>query len=66
MKISNQKNNQAERKDAMNEFINLLGNFGFPIFMVVYLLGRFENLFKDMTNSINQLENTIIKHFEKE
>lgn len=49
----------------MNDFVNILGNFGFPIFLVVYLLGRFENLFKDMTNSINQLENTIIKHFEK-
>ncbi|MCW6676144.1 YvrJ family protein [Aerococcaceae bacterium NML180378] len=49
----------------MNDLIHLLGNFGFPIFMVLYLLGRFENSFKNMTNSFNQLERTMVKHFNK-
>ncbi|WP_214483060.1 YvrJ family protein [Bacillus sp. SM2101] len=37
------------------EFIPLIGNFGFPIALVVYLLIRFENKIESLEQSINNL-----------
>ncbi len=51
---------------TIEEFINLLANFGFPIFLVIYLLSRFEVLLKEMSQAILQLENTISQYIEKE
>lgn len=51
---------------TIEEFINLLANFGFPIFLVIYLLSRFEVLLKEMSQAILQLEKTISQYIEKE
>lgn len=44
----------------MEEFVNLVGNLGFPIAVCSYLLVRFEKKIDILNNSIQEL-NTSIK-----
>ncbi len=43
----------------MNELIDLIANIGFPIAVSIYLLVRVENKLENLTNSINNLSQTI-------
>ena len=43
----------------MNELIDLIANIGFPITVSIYLLVRVENKLENLTNSINNLSQTI-------
>lgn len=45
--------------DIINEWTELLGNFGFPILVAVYLLFRFEQRIDKLTNVIIELKNTL-------
>lgn len=42
-----------------NDLITMVGNVGFPIAISVYLLVRIEGKMEALTNSINNLTNTI-------
>ncbi|MDO5038481.1 YvrJ family protein [Clostridium sp.] len=48
----------------MEKFIDIIGNVGFPIAISLYLLIRIEGKLEILTNSINNLSNTMNK-FEK-
>lgn len=43
----------------MEEIVNLVGNLGFPIAISLYLLIRIEGKLESLTNSINNLSQTI-------
>ena len=43
----------------MEELVNLIANMGFPIAVSVYLLVRIERKLEGLTNSINNLSQTI-------
>ena len=43
----------------MKELIDLVANIGFPIAVSVYLLVRIEGKLEGLTNSINNLSQTI-------
>lgn len=43
----------------MNELIDLIANIGFPIAVSIYLLVRVEIKLEGLTNSINNLSQTI-------
>lgn len=43
----------------MEDIVNMIGNFGFPIFLVVYLFTRFEKLITEVIRSIEELEDFI-------
>lgn len=43
----------------MEEFISLLGNFGFPIAVTAYLLVRIESRLSQLTESIHELTTAI-------
>lgn len=38
------------------QIISILGNFGFPVMIAIYLLIRFEKRIESLTHAINQLE----------
>lgn len=40
-------------------WVVILGNFGFPIALAIYLLFRFEKKIEKLTEVIDQLKNTI-------
>ncbi len=44
-----------------SEFINIISNVGFPIFLTVYLLTRIEGKLDNLSMSINDLSKTIGK-----
>lgn len=44
-----------------SEFINIISNVGFPIFLTVYLLTRIEGKLDTLSVSINDLSKTISK-----
>lgn len=46
------------------DFVQLIGNLGFPIAISVYLLIRLEKRIELLTNSINHLTNSIEKEKE--
>lgn len=48
----------------MNEFFNFVQNVGFPIAVSVYLLVRIEGKIEMLTNSINNLNNSLIQNFK--
>ena len=48
----------------LEKFIDIIGNVGFPIAISLYLLIRIEGKLEILTNSINNLSNTMNK-FEK-
>lgn len=43
----------------MDELVNLVANIGFPIAVSIYLLVRVERKLEGLTNSINNLSQTI-------
>ena len=43
----------------MNEFIQLIGNLGFPIAVTAYLLVRIESKLNQLTDSIHELTTAI-------
>ncbi|PJI10541.1 MULTISPECIES: YvrJ family protein [Clostridium] len=43
-----------------SDIITLIGNVGFPIAVSIYLLVRIEGKMEALTNSINNLTNTIV------
>ena len=43
----------------MEELVNLVANIGFPIDVSIYLLVRVERKLEGLTNSINNLSQTI-------
>ncbi|MGG7144670.1 YvrJ family protein [Clostridium nigeriense] len=43
----------------MEELVNLVANIGFPIAVSLYLLIRIEGKLENLTNSINNLSQTI-------
>ena len=49
----------------MEEFINLVGNFGFPIALVIYFLARFEKKIDQLTHSLEilaqQINNILVR-----
>ncbi len=47
----------------MENFITLLGNFGFPIAVTAYLLVRIESRLSQLTESIHELT-TVIKSMQ--
>ena len=42
-----------------NEFIQIIGNFGFPVAITIYLLLRFEKRIDSLNSSIDKLSNII-------
>ena len=44
----------------MEEMANLISNFGFPIVLVIYLFTRFERLFAEVIDSIEQRDRQAI------
>lgn len=46
---------------SLNEWVFILGNFGFPVVVAVYLLIRFEKKIEVLTAIINELKNTLTK-----
>lgn len=43
----------------VTQVVNLLGNFGFPIVIAIYLLIRFEKRIEGLTEAITQLQQTM-------
>ncbi|TQR20632.1 YvrJ family protein [Psychrobacillus vulpis] len=50
--------------DAGN-IVQLIGNFGFPIVVTIYLLHRFENKIDSIVNAIHSMENSVNNTVEK-
>ncbi|MCM3357365.1 MULTISPECIES: YvrJ family protein [unclassified Psychrobacillus] len=48
-----------------SNIVQLLGNFGFPIVVSIYLLHRFENKLEALENSLHNLSNTVVHNLEK-
>ena len=44
--------------DASN-IVQLIGNFGFPIVITIYLLHRFENKLESLQSSVHDLSDSI-------
>lgn len=42
-----------------NEFVQIIGNFGFPVALAIYLLVRFEKRIDKLRDSIDKLSNII-------
>lgn len=40
----------------IQEIISILGNFGFPVVIAIYLLIRFEKRIENLTEAITQLQ----------
>ena len=45
----------------MDNFVQIVGNVGFPIAISLYLLMRIEGKFEVLSNSINNLSNVMSK-----
>jgi YvrJ protein family len=52
--------------ENINQWVMLLGNFGFPVVVAVYLLMRFEKKIEALTIVINNLQNTIRENSRKD
>lgn len=49
----------------MEEIVNMIGNFGFPIVLVIYLFTRFEKQITEVIESIERLEEFIKENYKK-
>lgn len=47
----------------INQIITMMGNFGFPVVIAVYLLLRFEKKIEELTEKINDIKK--IKNINK-
>ncbi|MEK4485779.1 YvrJ family protein [Psychrobacillus sp. FSL H8-0484] len=45
--------------------VQLIGNFGFPIVVTIYLLHRFENKIESLENAIHSITNVVNNNIEK-
>jgi hypothetical protein len=53
---------QIERRfSAMEELVTLIGNFGFPVAVSIYLLIRLEGKLETLTESIHSLSEAIVR-----
>ncbi|MES9699973.1 MULTISPECIES: YvrJ family protein [Bacillus] len=43
----------------LNQYVSLIGNFGFPLVLATYLLLRMERKIESLTDAINELHNYI-------
>jgi len=50
----------------IEQWLNLIGNFGFPIVVTFYLLLRFEKKIDHLTEAINKIATTIEKEKDKQ
>ncbi|MFI8658235.1 hypothetical protein COK01_08375 [Priestia megaterium] len=50
----------------IEQWINLIGNFGFPIVVTFYLLLRFEKKIDHLTEAINKIATSIEKEQDKQ
>ncbi|MBT2281208.1 YvrJ family protein [Priestia megaterium] len=50
----------------MEQWLNLIGNFGFPIVVTFYLLLRFEKKIDYLTEAINKIATNIEKERDKQ
>lgn len=46
--------------------VQLIGNFGFPIVVTIYLLHRFENKIEALEHAIHSIENVVNNTLKKE
>lgn len=46
----------------MEELVVLIGNFGFPVAVSMYLLIRLEGKLETLTESIHSLSEALLKH----
>ncbi|MBM7647022.1 hypothetical protein JOD45_003257 [Scopulibacillus daqui] len=46
--------------DQLPEWAIIVGNYGFPIVLAIYLLFRFEKKIENLSNAIDQLRESII------
>ncbi len=50
----------------IEQWLNLIGNFGFPIVVTFYLLLRFEKKIDHLTEAINKIATSIEKEQDKQ
>ncbi|MBU8757018.1 YvrJ family protein [Priestia megaterium] len=50
----------------IDQWLNLIGNFGFPIVVTFYLLLRFEKKIDHLTEAINKIATNIEKEKDKQ
>ncbi|MDP1383272.1 YvrJ family protein [Priestia megaterium] len=50
----------------MEQWLNLIGNFGFPIVVTFYLLLRFEKKIDHLIEAINKIATSIEKEQDKQ
>ncbi|QSX24049.1 YvrJ family protein (plasmid) [Priestia megaterium] len=50
----------------MDQWLNLIGNLGFPIVVAFYLLLRFEKKIDHLTEAINRIASNIEKEQDKQ
>tara|TARA_Y100000310_G_C20275477_1_gene620014 strand:- start:143 stop:316 length:174 start_codon:yes stop_codon:yes gene_type:complete len=43
----------------IEDYITVISNIGFPIFVALYLLLRFEKIIKNQTKAVNDLHHTV-------
>ncbi len=46
----------------MEELMHLIGNFGFPVAVSIYLLVRLEGKLETLTESIHSLSQALLRH----
>jgi len=46
----------------LEDIVVLIGNFGFPVAVSIYLLVRLEGKLETLTESIHSLSEAIVKH----
>lgn len=59
---------KRERRILMigeGNIVQLIGNFGFPIVVTIYLLHRFENKIDTLENTIHNIANVVNNSIEK-
>jgi hypothetical protein len=54
--------NQEGGFGDMEELVVLIGNFGFPVAVSMYLLIRLEGKLETLTESIHSLSQALLKH----
>lgn len=50
--------------EVVSSIINIIGNVGFPIFVSLYLLSRFETKLDAVVKAVNELTQVISRHYK--
>jgi hypothetical protein len=53
----------TSQADVFSAAIELIGNVGFPIFISLYLLSRFETKLDAVVKAVNELTKVISQHY---